>query len=358
MAKLENIFESILEDSLERSLSLRFDVCTCTKCRKDMMKYLLMKFPAMYLNKDDSEYAKIERNLRMKHSIKILQEISTAIQIVNDNLPHPVEENREESFNNLLSKIKKERGIDFSFYHRKLLKRRVAIRLAANGVKSYYEYLSVLVNNPREYEELFNVLTINVSEFFRDPPVWSAIRGIMMKLIAEHNRQNKPVNIWSAGCAKGEEAYSLAILIREMGDLGIPLKIYATDIDRNSLETARKGVYRPAQVKNVDKESLRQYFVLEKGEYHLKDEIKNMVDVSYLDLTSSFSRRNFDVIICRNVFIYFMKYLQEGVVDKFYKSLNNNGYYIIGKTETMMPESRVIFKEVDLVNRIYQKVKI
>jgi len=359
MSRPKNILEGILRDFLERSLSLRFDIFTCRKCRMAMMDYLLSKFPPEYVDPHSPNYREIEKKVIQKYLKKIFEEISKAIDLVDENLPHPREEDKEEAFDNLISKIKEDRGVDFSQYHREILKRRIALRLVANKIKSYTEYLTKLTHDPHEYEKLFSVLTINVSEFFRDPMAWDEIRVILEGIIKENTAREESVRLWSAGCATGEEAYSLAILVHQITGSSItPVKIFATDIDRNSLKQARLGVYQSLKFKNVDKKLVERYFLFDRGNYTIKDEIKNMVEFSYLDFTSSHYIEDVDMILCRNVFIYFTKPLQERIMDHFYRSLKTGGYLIIGKTETLVPGAKLIFKEVNMEERIYQKVNL
>ncbi len=355
MSELKNIWEDILSSFLERSLSLRFDICTCPKCKKKMMELLLVKFPPVYVEKNSLDYQRIQKGLVRKHSKEIFQEVSKAIDYVSRHLPHSVEVDREKEFEILLAKIKEERGIDFSSYHRSLLKRRIALRLLANKVKSYMEYLKILASNPSEYEKLFDVLTINVSEFFRDPVVWRGIEAILIKIIEDHNKREEPIIFWSAGCAKGEEPYSLSILVHRINKLKVPLKIYATDIDEETLKEAERGQYNPDELKNVEEDILSTYFTFKDGKYCINEEIKRVVEFRYLDLTSDEFIPHTDLILCRNVFIYFTKALQEKVLDKFYRSLKEGGYLVIGKSETLIFEARTIFEEVDGDKRIYRK---
>ncbi len=354
----KNILEDILKDFLERSLSLRFDICTCEKCRQEMLKILLSKFPAEYVDTRTSNYKAKKEEITKKYLKEIFTQINQVIEKVSKNPPHPVEEDRKKAFKELLEKIYQDRGVNFKHYRKNLLKRRMALRLLANKVNSYSEYLKILVSNPDEYERLFEVLAINVSEFFRDPPLWKEIKNILRKIIEENNGKNEPILIWSAGCADGQEAYSLAILANEVNNIKVPFKIYATDIDKDSLNKAELGLYSSMDLKNVEEEILKKYFFPVGEKFKIKEEIKRFVEFKYLDLTSSECFRNLDMIICRNVFIYFTKPLQEQILSKFYEALKTGGYLIIGMSETLVPEAKLVFEEVDMNNRIYQKIKV
>jgi len=357
MSNRKNIIEEVLKDFLERSLKLRFDICTCEKCKKKMLEKLLSRFPSEYIDVSNDYDLKKEAVMK-KYFKEIFIQINQTIEEVSKNPPHPIEEDREEAFKRLLEKIYQDRGVDFRNYRENVLKRRIALRLLANKVDSYSEYLKILANSPQEYEKLFEVLAINVSEFFRDPPLWKRLEEILRKIIEEKNKSNEPVFIWSAGCAAGQEAYSLAILINEIDDLKIPVKIYGTDIDKDSLDKAKKARYSSDDLKNVEEELLKKYFIYEKGSFQLKEEIKKYVEFRYLDLTSSEYFSNIDMILCRNVFIYFTKPLQEQILNRFYKALRDGGYLVIGMSETLVSEAKLVFKEIDMYNRIYQKLKV
>ena len=356
MAKLINIWEEILNSFLERMLSLRFDICTCIECRRKMMEYLLKKFSPFYVEKSVFDCEEIKRRLIKENLQKILFEINKAIEEVSKNPPHPSLKDREKEFNMLLKKIKEDRGVDFSSYRRSVLKRRIALRLLAYKLNSYAEYLKVLACNPSEYDKLFEVLTINVSEFFRDPQVWKKLEEILKEIINRNNTQNTPIVLWSAGCAQGEEAYSLSILMHEINNIKVPFTIYATDIDQDALEKAKQAGYSSDVLKNVEEDILNRYFEFSQDRYFLKEEVRRPVRFKYLDLTSQDTIKGVDLILCRNVFIYFTKPLQEQILNKFYYSLKKEGYLVIGKTETLMREARLIFKEIDVENRIYQKI--
>ena len=215
------------------------------------------------------------------------------------------------------------------------MKRRVALRMHMNKVDSYSDYLLLLIRNPGEYEKLFAVLYINVSEFFRDPAVWESLRHLLESLIHQKLQQNdKCIRIWSAGCANGEEPYSIAILLKEIlnynaGEFSV--EIYGTDIDKKSLKAADAAIYPKESLKNVCTEYLKRYFTAHGKDFGLKDEIRDLVRIESRDLILGDFVDNTDIILCRNVFIYFARDLQEQLLTKFYKSLKNNGYLILGK---------------------------
>ncbi len=331
-----------------------------------MMVHLLAFFPPRYVDTDDPKYNEISQKVAKEKFKDIFTEVNRTIDRVSRNLPHAAEENREEEFDMLLEKIRADRGVDFTQYHRNILKRRIAPRLHANNVRSYAEYLEVLARKPEEYAALYDVFTINVSSFFRDPPVWRGIKTILKSVIRECNEKNEPVRIWSAGCAQGQEPYSLAILALELDDIRVPFKIIATDIDRQSLEKARKGEYAAYDMTKAMKYLTKDLFVIDLEKYfdvcgelwRVQARVKKMIEFGTLNLISDKTIEDPHIILCRNVFIYFTKPLQERIVDKFYRSLRPEGYFVIGNTETLVTEAKPVFREIDAMNRIYQKIMV
>ena len=354
MNKQVNVFEDPVGDLINRTIGLRFDICRCDLCRSAMKEMTLDNLPVFLINPTNFKYKELTRKIASVYFKRIMEEASKAITYIGKHPPHKMDEDHEAGFHQLIERIYQDRGLDFSHYRKSILKRRVALRLRANNLNSYREYLHVLADNPDEYKKLFDVLTINVSEFFRDMPVWGEIKKLLKKIIIEENDGSR-ARIWSAGCAKGEEPYSLAILTEEIGG-SRGVDIYATDIDSGSLSEARRGIYDVGRIRNVPDDTLRKYFDFDgKGNYVLKEFVKNKVIFRRNDLINDAILPKINIIMCRNVFIYFTKPLQETILNKFYDSLVNGGYLIIGKTETILTEAKLIFESVDADNGIYRK---
>ena len=354
----KNIIEDIASDYLNIVLALRFDICTCQICKNQMLAYILSKLPAKYVTSEAETLRTIIEQTKVEHQGEIARLIIEAVKLVTDNPPHAARENKDENFKLLLDKIYQDRGLDFRHYRQELLKRRIALRIRANRLSLYSEYLRLLINKPEEYDQLFDVLTINVTEFFRDPVIWDSVKIICENLIErKRERQNHTIRVWSAGCASGAEAHSIAILFKELlkQDEKFSLKIIGTDIDRRSLEIARAGVYTKEALKNVSPEYLQTY-LKPMGRNHLvTQEIKDSVVFKHSDLINSAHLENMDIVFCRNVFIYFSRSLQEMLVMKFYKALQKGGYLVMGKVETILGEAKQIFEEIDHDAKIYQK---
>ena len=263
-------------------------------------------------------------------------------------------------FEALKKMIFKETGIDCSKYKDNYLKRRIDVRLRVNRVKTYAEYMRLLVTNPDEYRSLIDDIAINVTKFFRDPETFDVLENVILPSLIYGKAMGKKraIRVWSAGCASGEEPYSIAILLRELlgeefGDYLV--SIHATDVDTESLAQARKGLYNGPQLENVPEAYLKRYFERQGDCYQISKEIMRMVKLSRLDLFSEVRPSHFDMILCRNVVIYFSKEMQYQLYRQFYDALNSDGYLVLGKTESLIGGSKDLFALIDPKERIYQK---
>jgi len=233
--------------------------------------------------------------------------------------------------------------------------------MRAKSAKSFDHYAGILDTDPAEYDKLIDALTINVSKFFRNPETFACIAA---KVIPELWATASPLTrIWSAGCATGEETYSLAVLFREHalanGDLSRleRLRIIGSDIDRESVSMASKGRYPEAAFADTSPAVREKYFPLENGLYSVSPEIRNLV---------SFERRDFlegngpggrlHMIVCRNVIIYFTRETQERLFERFHNLLLPGGFLVLGKVETLLGKSREMFAPVSSRERIFRRL--
>lgn len=273
----------------------------------------------------------------------------------------------KKDFSDILNRLKKQRGIDFGSYRTDLLCRRILARLEQLEIEEPDRYLERLENDPLECDRLIDTIAINVSSFFRDAMVYELLaQQVLPDMIAAKRRAGlREIRVWSAGCAAGEEPYSLAILLREQlvkDDADWTVYIFGTDIDKDALQSAGRAVYPRDSLADTKLGLVDRYFQpLEEG-FQLKRSIRDMVRFSLDDLTSekTFSPAesvfgDFDLIFCRNVLIYFNQELQQKVMNKFLRSLAPQGYLVLGDTET--PRSRIAsqLQVVDKRNRIYKK---
>ncbi len=258
----------------------------------------------------------------------------------------------EDTLQSIFSYIKQRRLIDFSLYKQKTILRRLRGRLEKLGIDDYRDYLDYLKKNLSEVDELINVLTIKVSSFFRNPLVFEYLNSIVLPEIIERSRDDV-IKVWSAGCAGGEEPYSVAILMRElMKDMpDLRVVIIATDINRYSIEDAKRAVYNHDSLDNVKKILLERYFIRDGERFRLRDEIKEMVRFEYHDVTTCTAPKSgifsgYDLILFRNVSIYFEREISERVMRFFSRIINPQGYLVIGEAEAItddMRESHEIF---------------
>ena len=260
------------------------------------------------------------------------------------------------AFDRLKKVLHEGTNINFEYYRESYLQRRVKVRLTATKTKTYVDYIRYLKENPNEYNLLVSDLTVNYTKFFRDPDVYVFLKK---KILPELLSSKRWVRIWSAGCATGEEPYSLAMLVHEV--LKQPLNnsrvsIYASDLDRTALEKAKSGEYTKRKVNGVEERLLDRYFEFDNDVYRVKDDVKQIIHFEEQDLMTPPIRRNLDLILCRNVMIYFSKEIQHKIYMNFYDALRNGGYFISGKTELVGGEAGKKFVEFDSSCRVYQKV--
>jgi len=277
---------------------------------------------------------------------------------------------QEKDFRLILSRLCKMYGFDFSQYREGTIKRRLARRIAVTGAGNYHDYLEILEEKPQEYSRLLNDLTIKISRFFRNQYVFERLQNeIFPDLLRSKKENNQDVlRIWCAGCAFGEEAYSVAMALVEylkrkrekIGDYDIT--IFGTDIDEETLEKARLGVYDEEAVREVKKGILDEYFYVKGDHYQVVDSIKSLVSFTIHDLTSkryicppAGVVANYDLILCRNTLIYFSVPLQERVFSNLFRSLNRGGYLILGRSESIPKDLEDLFVLKNRKKRIYQK---
>jgi chemotaxis methyl-accepting protein methylase len=305
--KLKNIIEDVARDFLNSSLSLRYDICTCPICRNDMLAYVLSHVPAKYVTTEEGAIHTIIQQTRVEHQAQIARAIIQAVELVSKNPRHKLKEDKNKVFQLLLDKIRDDRNLDFHHYHQDLLKRRVAVRLRSLNLETYSEYLRMLISNPEEYDKLFEVLCINVSEFFRDgEEVWGPIRKAFEATIRRKKIEgNRTLRVWSAGCACGEEPHTLAVLLRDLLGpeySGFNVEIVATDVDKKCMDEAKIGDYPKERLKNVDKKIWRS--ILPTWAKYVPCQRRHSRDYQ-LRLPGPYNPQlcqNVDFVLCRNVF--------------------------------------------------------
>ena len=279
----------------------------------------------------------------------------------------------------IINYLNEKRGFDFSGYRASMVERRIKKRLSATKTKDPNEYLHYLKNHPDELDKLIDALTINVSRFFRDTLTFEYIADRILPVIVyeKKNTLDHSLRIWSAGCSMGEEPYSIAILINELFERekqNLDVNIFATDIDKGILIKAREAVYPFESIKSIKYRLLKRYFTPVKargsergagsaGEsFRLIQDIKDLVSFSHFDMLDRRSYAppesvfgSFDMVLCRNLLIYFNIGHQDIIFDKLYRSLSNNGYLILGDAEIPAFKYQRSLKKVNEYCHIYQK---
>lgn len=266
------------------------------------------------------------------------------------------------AFDRILQILLERRGLDFNEYRRSFLERRMESRLHALNLKDFASYEKIVEKSPEELSELFDTLTINVAEFFRDPQIWDyLIPEVFTPLV----KRGKPIRIWSAGCASGEEPYTIAIAFHEIIHRNVPhrsIKIVATDVDPLALAKARSGIYAPTALRQVSSQRLRIYFTRAKakndGSFEVIPEIRNMVQFSehsYLQSTPAVERP--DLVFCRNSMIYLKNESKLKAVAGYHRALVPGGYLILGVTEVLIGETHYShFRTIPEHPGIFQKL--
>ena len=253
--------------------------------------------------------------------------------------------------------------VDLHLYRVTSVARRVGARLRMVGCHDYPEYTDLLVRRPEEAERLLEFVTIKWSRFFRDQAVFDLLRDEVFPKLAA--RSNGRIAIWSAGCARGEEAYSVALLADSMAarKRASEVAVYATDIDETALTTARAGIYPRAALDNVPSHLLDSYFVPQPGRFgpsfRLRKDLGVEVHFSQHDLLGDEGPLGapFDLVLCRNVVIYFKSRAQGRVFDLLSSSLSSGGYLCLGEAEQLPASYSSMFEIVDRKNRTYRKLQ-
>jgi chemotaxis protein methyltransferase CheR len=257
----------------------------------------------------------------------------------------------------LKEQIRRDVGFYCDGYKEHCLRRRIAVRMRARGLHGYAEYANLLLTDPQEYQKLRDAVTINVSKFYRNPEVWEILdRQVLPQLFAA----NRPIRIWSAGCAGGEEPYSIAILLREHAqrtgqiDALARFEVVGSDIDRASLETAERGEYGSFAFTDIPM-PIRERWFEAPSFTRVKPEVREGVRFETRDLMTSELAQGHDVIFCRNVVIYFERAVQEALFERFHQALAPGGFLVLGKVETLFGKTGSLFAPVSQRERVFVK---
>jgi two-component system CheB/CheR fusion protein len=252
--------------------------------------------------------------------------------------------------------LRNKTGHDFSHYKQNTIERRIDRRMAVNKIDRRLDYIRYLQRNGLEIEKLFREFLIGVTSFFRDQEAFDSLKNKVIPNIFENRHNNNPVRIWISGCATGEEAYSIAILVKEYMNLlqqDVKIQIFATDIDNDAIEKARLGIYPEGIAIDVPQEYLNRFFIKGDNSYQVSKQIREMIVFAAQSLVKDPPFSKLDLISCRNLLIYLGSSLQKKVFPIFHYALNQKGFLFLGSSETI-GEFDVLFSTIDRKWKLFQ----
>ena len=261
----------------------------------------------------------------------------------------------EETLSHIYTILKNASGIDFTYYKRSTILRRIERRMLVTHTSSLSEFARLLGYSQEEVNTLVKEILIGVTNFFRDPAFFEKLKYNAIYKIVERAKEDEPIRVWSAGCSTGEEAYSIAILFQEvMDELQVKrdVKIFATDVDSRAIEQAGKGIFSENIIDDVTPDRLAKFFLKVGDQYHISKSIRRMIVFATHNMFSDPPFGKLDLISCRNVMIYFQPVMRRGLFAIFHSALKNGGFLFLGKSETA-GEYVNLFKPVCSAEKIY-----
>lgn len=248
-----------------------------------------------------------------------------------------------QEYEQFIANIKKKTGIDLSLYKEAQMKRRLTSLYEKRGFHSFHEYFAAISSEKKLLEEFLDRMTINVSEFYRNSKRWEVLEK---KLLPKLIEKNKNLKIWSAACSTGEEPYTIAMILSKFMPLS-QVNILATDIDENVLSRAKVGVYPERSLNEVPSDIKNKYFTKDGSFYKVSEEIKKTVSFKKQNLLGDSFGSSYDLIVCRNVLIYFTEEAKDILYKKFSGALKPGGIFFVGSTEQIFNPSTYGFETED-----------
>ena len=287
--------------------------------------------------------------LEIKHFIKTEDALGTLSERVD-----------EDAFMQIITLLRVRKGTDFTYYKQTTIRRRILRRMAINKIKKVSGYLEYLRENREEQDTLYSDFLIPVTEFFRDQKIFKNLSDNFLSDILDKIPHDKTARVWVAGCSTGEEAYSLAILFRELLESrsvknpGKKVQIFASDLSESAIDRARLGTYTSTELAGVSDKRLKKYFIKSNGNFQVSRQIRDMCVFAVHNFLNDPPFGKMDLISCRNVLIYFEPYLQKKALTTFHYVLNKNGILLLGKSETTsgVPD---LFSEASKNDKIYSR---
>lgn len=267
-------------------------------------------------------------------------------------------ENENRIFEELLEYLKQSRGFDFTGYKSSSLKRRILRQMQLRNISTLEAYLDYLQIHQEEFLALFNTILINVTDFFRDNHTWQYLQEQALSFLVNEKSSNSPIRVWSAGCASGEEAYTLAIVLAEV--LGVErfrqqVKIYATDVDEEALKQARQACYSASAIEPIAPELRDRYFEVQGERYVFRADLRRAIIFGRHDLVQDAPISRLDLLTCRNTLMYFNAETQAKILNRFHFALNDMGILFLGKAEMLLTHTN-LFTPISLPYRIFRCV--
>ena len=264
-------------------------------------------------------------------------------------------------FRMLTEKITRDRGFRCASYKDKCLRRRIAVRMRAKGTANTHEYAGILDTDPREYDRLLRSLTVNVTKFFRNWDTYSVIEKKVIPALWE--RRDEELRVWSAGCASGEEPYSVGILVHKHAEETRTnarldtVSILGTDIDGECLSEAQRAFYAESSLVETPAALRERYFPQVAGLHSMIPEVRRLARFECSDLLGSpLPVEEVHLLLCRNVIIYFEREAQDALFLEFHRALAPGGFLVLGKVETLLGEARNLFAPVNSRERVFRKI--
>jgi chemotaxis protein methyltransferase CheR len=239
----------------------------------------------------------------------------------------------EYDYEYLKKEVLKMTQIDLNAYKERQMKRRIDTLISKNNIQGYDKYVAVLKTDKVRFDEFINYITINVSEFYRNPEQWKFMDEKVFPKLVE--RFGKNLKVWSAACSTGDEPYSLVMALSKHIPIN-QIKIYATDLDKTVMAKAKVGLYDAKSIASVPEEFKKKYFTQVGPSFKISDEIKSRVEFHEHNLLKDKYPTDCNLILCRNVIIYFTDEAKDEVFQKFFDSLKKGGYLFIGSTEQIL----------------------
>jgi chemotaxis protein methyltransferase CheR len=253
--------------------------------------------------------------------------------------------------------LREEQNFHLEGYKDLCIRRRLAARIRASAVQEPQDYIDLLAEDSREQELLLAALSVHVSQFFRNPSVFQMLDKVILPALLKRTRQDQgKLRIWSVGCAYGEEPYSLACLCQKLLGGTESVSIIATDLSPEALKYARQGCFTAERISQVPAEMVQKFFAAKGHKFELAEKIRQKVQFFRHDILTDKPFYRAELILCRNLLIYFSREQQRHILEKLAQALLPGGYLVLGRAETLAPACRDLFHCVDPAERIYQRV--